>query len=171
MKITEPKLEDRHEQPYLGIRTEVPMQELGNGLIPQLLGEVFGWLDQQGIAPVGAPFMRFHVIDMDSNLDVEIGVPVASASPGAGRVRPGSLPAGRYAALIYTGIANGIPANQALLEWGAAQGLVWDTYPTAKGDGFGARYETFLTGPEDDPDPANWDSEVAIRLADDQSRQ
>ena len=92
MKITEPKLEDRTEQPYLGIRAEVPMQELGNGLIPQSLDEIFGWMEQQGVAPAGPPIMRFHVIDMECNLDVEIGVPVAGSVAGDGRIQPNSLP-------------------------------------------------------------------------------
>ena len=79
---------------------------------------------------------------------------------------PGVIPAGRYASLIYTGIMNGIPANKALLDWGAEQGLVWDTYVSDHGDGFGARYESYLTDPADEPDMAKWETEVAIRLAD-----
>ena len=61
--ITEPKLEDRNEQRYVGIRTQVPMGEIEK-VIPQLLGEVLAWLEKQGVAPAGAPFMRFHVINM-----------------------------------------------------------------------------------------------------------
>ncbi|HEY0607275.1 MAG TPA: GyrI-like domain-containing protein [Herpetosiphonaceae bacterium] len=168
MKITEPKIEERAEQRYMGIRAEVTMQELDNGLVPQTLDELFGWLEQQGIEPAGPPIMRFHVIDMECNLDVELGVPVAHTVAGNGRIQPNSLPAGRYAWLGYTGIGNGIAGNAALLDWGAKQGLVWDTFESDKGDGFGARYETLLMGPQDDPDPANWDNEVAIRLADEQ---
>ena len=33
-------------------------------------------------------------------------------------------------------------------------------------DGFGARYESYLTDPADEPDMAKWETEVAIRLAD-----
>ena len=50
--ITEPKLEDRPEQPTMGIRTQVPMKAFKK-VIPQLLAEVFAWTEQQGIAPVG----------------------------------------------------------------------------------------------------------------------
>ena len=42
------------------------------------------------------------------------------------RVVADILPAGRYASLVYTGIENGIAGNAALLNWGAARGLVWD---------------------------------------------
>ena len=168
--MTEPKLEDRGAQHYVGIRTEATLQEMGAGLIPRLLGEVLAWLEKQGVAAAGAPFIRYHVIDMESKLDIELGVPVATTLAGDGRVSPGILPAGRYAALIYTGVENGIPANKALLDWGAQQGLGWDTYASENGDGFGARIESYLTDPDDEPDPAKWETEVAIRLADRQPR-
>jgi len=162
--INEPKLEDRAEQPYVGIRTQAPMHELGI-VIPQLLGEVFAWLGTYGVAPAGAPFIRYHVIDMAAKLDIELGVPVAGALSGEGRVSAGVLPAGRYATLVYTGVENGINGNAALLDWGAAKGLVWDTWVTENGDGFGARFESFLTDPAEEPDQAKWETEVAIRLA------
>jgi effector-binding domain-containing protein len=162
--ITEPKLEDRGEQHYVGIRTQVPMRKLKT-VIPQLTGEVFAWLEKQGVEPAGAPFIRYHVINMSANMDVELGVPIATAVPGDGRVSAGVLPAGRYAALIYTGLKNGIKGNAALLDWGAKQGLVWDTYDSENGDGFGARIEYFLTDPKDEPDQKKWETEVAIRVA------
>jgi effector-binding domain-containing protein len=165
MKTTEPKLEDRAEQPYMGIRTQVRSEEFKD-VIPQLLDEVFTWLGKKGVAPAGAPIMRFHVINMAEKMDVALGVPVAGALPGDGRVSADVLPAGRYASLVYTGVMNGIAGNAALLDWGAQQGLVWDRWDDANGDAFRSRYETFLSGPEDDPDPANWDTEVAIRVAD-----
>lgn len=162
--MTEPKLEERAEQPYVAIRTQTAMGELGT-VIPQLDREVFAWLGKQGVEPAGAPFIRYHVIDMAAQLDIEVGVPVATALPGEGRIVAGALPAGRYATLVYTGVHNGIPANAALLAWGAEHGLVWDTWATERGDGFGSRLESYLTDPDDEPDLAKWETEVAIRLA------
>ena len=164
--FTEPKLDDRPAQPYVGVRSQVPHSELST-VIPQSLDEIFGWLARTGVAkPSGAPFIRYHVINMEDMLDIELGVPVASAVAGEGRLQPGVLPAGRYASLVYTGVANGIPANGALLDWGAKQGLQWDRWDDPKGDAFAGRYETFITEPDDEPDPAKWESEVAIKLAD-----
>jgi effector-binding domain-containing protein len=166
--ITEPKLEDRREQPSVGIRTQVAMRELPT-VIPQLLGEVFGWLGQHGTPPNGAPFIRYHVIDMANKLDIELGVPVGGPVSGNGRVSAGVLPAGRYASLVYTGPYEGpglMNANAALLDWGAEQGLVWDQFDDPNGDGFVARYESYLTDPIEQPDPSKWQTEVAIRLAD-----
>lgn len=162
--IGKPKVEERAEQPYMAIRTQATMQTLDT-VIPQGIGEVFAWLGKQGAAPAGAPFVRYLVIDMEALLEIEVGVPVANALSGDGRILAGVLPAGRYASLIYTGIDNGIQANWALLKWGAEQGLVWDTWKAENGDGWGARFESFLTNPDEEPDRAKWETEVAIRLA------
>lgn len=164
--FTEPRVEYRDERHYAGIRTKATMRELGT-VIPQLLDEVYAWLGEQNVEPVGAPFIRYHVIDMAGQLDIELGVPVAGPLSGDRRVSLGVLPVGQYAALVYTGVANGVEANGALLDWGAGQGLVWDMWEAEDGDGFGARYESFLTDPDEEPDMAKWETEVAIRLADD----
>jgi effector-binding domain-containing protein len=167
--FTEPKVEHRDEQPYVGIRTQVPMRQFRK-VTPQLLGELFAWLDKRGVPPAGPPFMRFHVIDMKADMDIELGVPVARPLAGDDRVRAGALPAGDYASLVYTGVKNGIKGNGRLINWAASKGLALDRWDDEKGDAFGGRYESYLTDPKDQPDPAKWDTEVAIRLADGQTR-
>src|SRR2546425_621380 len=94
MKITEPKIEYRDAQHYMGIRTQVTVKEMGTGVIPQLIGEVFAWLKEHGVAQAGPPLMRLYVINMEAKMDIEIGWPVASALSGDDRVRPSVLPAG-----------------------------------------------------------------------------
>jgi effector-binding domain-containing protein len=163
--INQTKLVDRPAQTTVGIRKQVPMKAFKK-VIPQLLSEVFAWTQQQGVTPVGPPFMRFHVINMAGSMDVELGVPVAPGVAGDNRVTRGALPAGRYASLVYTGVRNGIKANAALLDWGAAQGLTWDRHDTAAGDAFAGRYESYLTDPNEEPDPKKWQTEVAIRVTD-----
>lgn len=167
MKTTEPKLEDRAAQHYVGIRTQAGGNELPT-VIPQLLEEVFAWLGQQNTAPAGAPFIRYHVINMAANMDIELGVPVASPVSGNGRIAAGIIPAGRYASLIYTGVANGIAGNKVLIDWAKANGIQWDRWDDAHGDAFRSRLEFFLTNPDDEPDPTRWETEVAIKLADGQ---
>jgi effector-binding domain-containing protein len=162
--IGTPIIEERPERPYMGIRTQATMKEFKRA-IPQLLGEVIAWLKHEGVPWAGAPLIRYYVIDMKSKLEIELGVPVAVALTGDDRVKPAVLPAGRYAALVYTGVKNGVKANGALLDWGAEQGLVWDKWETTAGDAFGSRYESFLTDPAEEPNQAKWETEVAIRLA------
>src|SRR5205085_980723 len=96
--ISQPKVEERAEQPYVARRTQATMHELGT-VIPQLLGEIFAWLGTQGAAPAGAPFIRYLVINMAAQLDIEVGIPVASTLSGDDRICAGVLPAGRYASL------------------------------------------------------------------------
>jgi effector-binding domain-containing protein len=166
--FTEPKIEERAEQHYAGIRTQVTMGELGSGIVPQLHAEVMDWLNQHGVSPAGAPILRYHVIDMAGKLDIEIGWPVAAPVAGNGRVNAGVLPAGRYASLIYTGAANGVAGNAALITWAKERGIVWDRWETPAGDAFRARVETEHTDPAEEPDMAKWQTEVAIKLADTQ---
>jgi effector-binding domain-containing protein len=168
--ITGPQLEDRPAQPYVAIRRQVRMQDFSS-VIDQTLPQVFAWLDKHGVAPAGPPLIRYLVINMPDKLDVELGVPVATNVSVDDGVTAGVLPAGRYASLLYRGHYSGLmSANKTLLDWGADHGLVWDQSSTNAGDAFGARYESYRTDPGAEPDPANWETEVAIRVSQDRTR-
>ena len=95
-----------------------------------------------------------------------MGVPIAGPVCGEDPILGDLLPAGRYATLIYTDVRRGVEGNAALLDWGERQGLMWDRWTTEDGDAFGARLESFLTEPGDEPDFTKWEQEVAIRVAD-----
>jgi hypothetical protein len=77
---TAPEIATRAEQPYVAIRARVTMAEPGG--LGARFGEVFGWLGARGLAPAGAPFFKYNVIDMMRELEVEAGVPVAAAVDG-----------------------------------------------------------------------------------------
>lgn len=166
VKTTEPKIEQREAQPYAGIRTQVSAGELDSGIIPQLHDEVMTWLKDRGIDPVGAPFMRYYVINMDGKLDIEMGWPIAERAEGDSRVNVDVIPAGRYASLVYTDINKGIEGNRMLIEWAKSNGFKWDRWDDPNGDAFRSRIEIFITDPDDEPDMAKWETEVAIKLAD-----
>jgi effector-binding domain-containing protein len=115
--LTEPRIVDRKAQPYLGIKASVAMQDLA-AVIPKLIPEVFAWLGAHGLPPAGAPFFRYNLVDMAGQLEMEVGVPVASTVSGDSRVQAGVLPAGRYATLTHTGHPHGLmDANAALQKW------------------------------------------------------
>jgi effector-binding domain-containing protein len=164
--LTEPRIVERDEQPYMGIRTSVTMPEI-SGFIDASFPLVFAHLETNSIQPAGPPFVRYHLIDMDGQLDIEVGVPVASAISGDDRVSAGVLPAGRYGALTYTGPYDGlIDANEALQQWAERQGLRWAMSETEAGDRFASRVEVYLTDPANEPGPQKWETEVAYLLAD-----
>src|SRR5215469_1426313 len=139
-----PQITDRSAQPYVGIKATLTIANLGS--LADRIGEIFGWLGARGVAPAGAPFFRYYVIDMERGLQVEAGVPVASAVEGEGDVQPGTLPAGRFAVAEHVGEpASLMGATKSLLEWADEQGLAWDVTETEAGEQWGCRVEFYLT--------------------------
>jgi effector-binding domain-containing protein len=165
MMSAAPEIVTRAEQPYVAIRAQVTMAELGG--LGARLGEVFGWLDARGLAPAGPPFFRYNVIDMMRDLEVEAGVPVAVAVDGDAQVSSGVLPAGRYATLPHVGHPSELAgATKSLLDWAAGQGLTWDMSTGKGGERWGSRLEIYLTDPGQEPDMSKWVTQLAFRLAD-----
>ncbi|MCI0395723.1 MAG: GyrI-like domain-containing protein [Chloroflexi bacterium] len=164
--ITKPKLEHRGEQPYGAIRTQVSIPF--GAVLPPLWGELFTWLGRQGIAPAGAPFIRYLTTDMTKKLDIEVGVPVAAAVPGEERITAGVFLAGRYAVTVYTGPYDGlVEATAQFLAWAEENGVVWQKTSTAEHDELWiARIEFYLTDPAEEPDPEKWQTELAFLVAD-----
>jgi hypothetical protein len=116
-----------------------------------------GWLSMRGIEPAGAPFLKYNIIDMGRQLEIEAGVPVAAVVGGEGPVFAGVLPAGRYATVTHVGHpAKLVDVTTALLNWAAEQGLAWDMSENAEGDRWGCRLEVYNTNPAEEPDPDKW---------------
>ncbi|MBD5785333.1 GyrI-like domain-containing protein [Cellulosimicrobium terreum] len=162
-----PTIEERPDQPYVGVTRAVTMTTMLE--IADRIPEVIAWLDEQGVEPVGAAFLRYHVVDMESELVVEAGVPVASTDdlpgPTTGTVpTPGVLPAGRYVVVHHHGHPDELErVTGELLAWAADRGLEWDA--DAEQRAWGARVESYLTDPGEQPDLDEWDHELAFRLA------
>ncbi|MEJ3404811.1 GyrI-like domain-containing protein [Rathayibacter sp. YIM 133350] len=165
--ITTPIIEERAEQPYVGIRSSVRMGEIA-GTIPPLMGEVFAFLAERGIEPTDAPFWRYLVIDMARELVIDVGVPVATAAQGEGRIIADVLPAGRYATTEWRGSYDGLmDATGQLLAWGDSQGVSWDKQPDGDtGEAWAGRIEVYFTDPDELPDPNDWVTQLAFKLAD-----
>ena len=159
----EPEIQQRPAQVYAGIPATVTM-----ATFPQAADtgfpELFGWLAEHGITPAGPPFIRYHVIDMAAELEIELAVPVDAPVAGSGRVRSGVLPGGRYVTLLHTGPFDGlVAANAALQEWAREQGIALES--SADGARWNGRVEHYLTDPAEEPDQAKWQVEVAYLTA------
>jgi effector-binding domain-containing protein len=160
-----PQIETRAGQPYVAIRARLTHAEID--ALGARFGEVFAWLGARGLAPAGAPFFRYNVIDMARELEIDAGVPVAASVDGDGQVVSGALPAGRYATLTHVGHPSELAdVTKTLLDWAAARGLTWDMSPGDEGERWGCRLETYLTDPSEEPDMSKWVTELAFRLAD-----
>ena len=161
-----PVVAERPAQQYVAIRAQVTMQTIG-AVLPPLHPQVFAWLGSRSIPPAGPPFWKYNVVDMERELLVEVGVPVASGVEGDGEIRPGMLPAGRFATMTHTGAPYTLAAATAeLLDWAQARGLAWDVTQTDAGEHWGCRVEFYLTNPADQPDASKWQTQLAFRLAD-----
>lgn len=152
-----PRLEYRAKQPFVAIRTKVPIP-FGT-VLPELWAKVTEFLNGQGIPRSGPPFIRYLTTDMSKKLDVEVGFPVLHAVAGEGDISAGLLPAGRYAVLRHTGpytALQGVTAG--LLEWAKKENVVWKTACIDEVEWWAGRVELYTT----EPDPAKWETELAF---------
>jgi effector-binding domain-containing protein len=161
----EPQIQQRAAQPYAGIRVRVTMDGI-SAAVDEAFPELFGWLAEHEIAPTGPPFIRFHVIDMMHDLDIELAVPAEvtdeMTAGQTGRVRAGTMPGGRYAVLRHVGPYDGLVAsNAALQEWAEQHGVQFDSWDTDRGSAWRGRAEHYLTNPAEEPDASKWEVDVA----------
>ncbi len=161
--ITEPVLEERQRQSYMGIRAQVSKQELPNR-IAQLMAEMVSWLEKKGVAPNGAPFTRYHMVNRENIMEIEVGFTVAKTLSGDRRVNGGIIPSGKYAMLSYTDSREDSKATTKLLNWATCQNIEWDAWESEQGKIFHSRLEIFLG--QLHHSPSTWKTQVAIRLAD-----
>jgi effector-binding domain-containing protein len=171
--MTEPKIEDRTEQPYLAIRSEVT-----NGIpavVDRTFPQLFAWLGQQGVEPAGPPFIRYLEVDNQGEpLEIEVAAPVAGATdpPEDAPVRANTLPGGRYATLIHTGPYrhDDVPdlgdAQAALKSWTEQEGIVTGR-PSGRGSSLAACVEHYRIGPPMEADWTKWETELAYLVVED----
>lgn len=162
----ETSIEDRVEQPYVGSTAAVTMDDFRP--VADRLPEIFGRLAQLGLEPAGAPFFRYRVIDMERELIVQAGVPVAAQTEALpDGLEADALPAGRYVTTTYTGSPQDlVEVTARLLRWAEDQGLAFDTHPSEQGEVWGSRVEFMETDPAEVPDQAQWQTTLAFRLTD-----
>lgn len=163
--MTEPRIVDRGEQPYVGIAKVVTMQTFD--AIADRIPEVFGWLAAHGLEAAGAPFFRFNLVDMERELEVEAGVPVVAVVPADGEMFCGVLPAGRYVTATHVGHPDDlVQATADVFDWAAELGLTWDVTDTPAGSRWRCRLSVLKTDPAVEPDMSKWETDLVFRLAD-----
>lgn len=162
--ISEPKIDYHPEKPYMGIRMQTPFRGMFKE-VTKLFKELNAWVKQHKVELAGPAFLRYHVIDMQGEMDIEVGFPVATPLPGDQRVSAGVLPGGRYASLVYSD-CSGLAGNKALISWIIDNHIPWDKWDNEKGVVFGSRYEAWLSNPKVEPGKKRGNMEVAIKLTD-----
>jgi effector-binding domain-containing protein len=163
MKI-DPKLIERPEQPYAGIRRRVAREHLAD-VVPQALAEVRELLAAANVQPSGPPLIRYLVVDYNTgSVEVDIGLPVATPDLlDRFHVRPGMLRAGTYASVLHSGDYSGlVETTAALLDWAKRNRITWNVRDDHKVTHWAGRVEHYLVGPPLENDPRKWQTEIAI---------
>jgi len=165
MTLSTPRVVQRDARSYLGVHAVVTMATLDE-TVEMLMGELLARPDIVGAA-TGAPLVRYDVIDMERELVIQIGVPVAPGTPGDDSVVAGVLPAGRYLTATHTGpYADLEEATGAFQNWASEQGYQFDVRPGDSGDVWGCRLEHYTTDPGQEPDQNRWETVLEFRLLD-----
>lgn len=131
------------------IRFTIPREEIRKVMGPGI-GEVMATVAAQGITPTG-PVFSYHFRMDPEVFDFEVGVPVAEPVTPAGRVKPGQLPAVTVARTVYHGPYEGLGAG-----WGEFDAWIAASGHTPRPD----LWEFYVAGPESNPDPATWRTEL-----------
>ena len=147
--IDTPQITQSAAQLTAVIHFTIPREEIRKVMGPGI-GELMATVTAQGISPHGAVFSHHFRMD-PATFDFEIGVPVTRPVSSAGRVQPGQLPATTVARTIYRGAYEGLgEAWRAFGVWLAAEGHTPGPDP----------WECYAAGPESNPDPASWRTEL-----------
>jgi len=135
--LDKPQIVQTDAQQTAFIHLTVPRAEIRNVMGP-------------GLAPAGPWFTHHLRMDPDT-FDFEICVPVTAPVSAAGRVKAGQLRAATVARTVYHGPYEGLPAAWGeFMDWIAAEGH------TPAPD----LWERYVAGPESNPDPATWRTEL-----------
>jgi effector-binding domain-containing protein len=157
-------VQEQHRGPerYVGLPATVTIAGGFGEVFDSGYPELFGWLAARGVDPAGAPFVRYLVIDMDADIEMELGVPVVGEIDGDDRVRVDELPGGAWLVLVHEGSYDGIlGANAMLQEWADVHGVAFDAWETERGTAWRGRVERFLTNPAEEQDVSRWQTEIA----------
>jgi effector-binding domain-containing protein len=144
-----PQITQTEAQQTAIIRLTIPRDEIRNVMGPGI-GELMATVAAQRIAPAG-PWFTHHLRMDPGTFDFEIGVPVMAPVTATGRVKPGQLPATKVARTVFHGSYEGLGA-----AWREFDAWIADKGHTPAAD----LWECYVAGPESNPDPATWRTEL-----------
>ncbi len=123
--------------------------------VNRLFGEVFAYLGQHKINPVGPPLGIYHDEEYrEQDADVEVAVPVSESVLGGDRVKMRQLPAvEEMACIVHQGSYDTIgEAYNHLMAWIEANGYRM----------IGPLREVYVRGPESGDDPSAYVTEIQL---------
>lgn len=141
-------------QPVAVVRERVPMDAL-TSFFGRAFGAVMAAVQVQGGSPAGPPFALYHGMPGET-VDVEAGFPVAGDFHGTGEVASGALPDTDAYEAIHTGPYDTLGSTYDAIK----KSMEADGASPAD-----SMWEYYLTDPEQQPDPATWQTRVVWPVA------
>jgi effector-binding domain-containing protein len=144
-----PQFIQTDEQLTAVILLTVPRAEISHVMGPAI-AEVMAAIAAQGADLVG-PCFTYHMKRPSDQFDFEVGFPVNKPLMPAGRVKTGKIPAAKIVRTTYRGGYEGLSAAWGeFCNWIETKGL----------NPQDSLWECYLSGPESNPDPATWRTEL-----------
>ena len=163
-----PNITRREAQPYAGIRQTLEREKLPD-FVPGGLTTILRFLQKHRIHVSGAPLIRYWVVDYNTGeIEVDVGVPVAASTlPADAIVHSAQIPAGTFATVIHRGPYDAlVQTTAALLDWAQQNNIKWAMVEHRKVTRWDGRIEHYLVGAPEEPQPKNWQTEIAILVSD-----
>ena len=162
--LTLPVIGRRKKQPYLAIRSMLTMRQIKKQG-PLFLSEVKAFMDRRGLEAAGPAFYRTNCIGTDGQLEMEFGYFTLKTCAGAGPVRSGTMPSGRYGSVSWHGAHDRLADVTAMLTgWARETGVAWDVTDTPRGAIFAGRFEIYHDNPSGEQGSDKRFTEVAIKV-------
>ena len=138
--MIEAEIRELTPTPAAAVRLKARTSDLA-GLFDEHLPNIAHRLADMGVQPAGPPYARYHEFGPE-NVDVEIGIPVASPVPNVppladatpGEMASAELPGGQVAITVHRGSYDGLAAiYEQLHDWIHGQGheegpAPWESY-------------------------------------------
>jgi effector-binding domain-containing protein len=142
------------EQRYVAtVRVKTTPDRIG-AAFGEVMPEISAQLSKAGVEPPNPMFAIYHSYGKDE-VDMELGLPVPHPIATEGRVVGRELPATLAAVTWHQGSYDSIgDAFRAVEAWIEKEGR----------EQAGPPWEVYWTGPSEDPDPANWRTEVGYPI-------
>jgi len=138
-------------QPILFIRRDTSPEALA-GVLGECFGRLFSLGYSKGLPISGAPIARY--VSMGPGAwTIEAAMPLAVAATGIAdqEILAGELPAGPAAFAVHTGPYETLSqTHAAIAQWMRGEGC----------EPAGPPWESYVTDPGQQPDPAQWQTEV-----------
>jgi effector-binding domain-containing protein len=163
----QPNITKREAQPYAGIRQTLRREALPD-FVPGSLATIFGFVQKHRLHVTGAPLIRYWLVDYSTGeIDIDVGVPVeATTLPADAVVRSAQIPAGTFVTVIHRGPYDALVQTTAtLMDWAKRNKVMWAMSERRKVTHWDGRVEHYPVGPPEEPNPKNWQTEIAILIS------